>query len=530
MRQGRLAFSRRHSYLRAHNDLSTDFFIMNIAIILAGGSGSRFGAEQPKQFLHVAGRRVLEHAVDAFEKCADIDEIIVVANPDFLTLTRDIVARNTAWTKVTQVIAGGRERSDSSLAAIRACAGREANLLFHDAARPLVSQAIIGRVCAALRENEAVSAAVVSSDTIFGVEGDRVTAVPDRRGLRRVQTPQGFRLDLIRRAYDKALADPDFRATDDCGVVLRYLPEVPVRLVEGEEQNLKLTCRADLPVMENYFLEREKREHPAPTDDPEVYLDRYRERTLRPLQLKMLDMLTVIGEILDRHGVRWWLMGGTLLGAARHGGFIPWDDDMDIDIYKPDLEKALRALRSELPPTMIVPEPPKKSPIYKVRCVNSFFVEYGDDFASNYNKGVFIDLFPKTACPSFSRRFVRRVARGYCKANSILNRQHYYSLRSFAEFFWFGALRIAYKTAWTVGGLFKRKDEYLASELNNNGMGLMLRKDKIFPLRRLRFEDREFPVPNDYDFHLRETFGDWRRLPPESERKGHAIYFDVELE
>lgn len=503
---------------------------MNIAIILAGGKGSRLGTELPKQFVHVAGRRVLEHAVDAFEQCDCIEKIYLVANPDFIELTQDIVAQNPAWTKVEKVLAGGKERSDSSLAAIRACKEEKANLLFHDAARPLVSGEVIRRVCEALEEHEAVSAAVPTSDSIFCMEGERVTDVPDRRGLRRVQTPQGFRLDVIRRAYEKAMADPDFRATDDCGVVLRYLPGVPVITVEGEEQNVKLTCREDLPMLENLFLQREKREHPAPTGNPEIYMDRHRARTLRPLQLKMLDMLTLIGDILDRHGVRWWLQGGTLLGAARHQGFIPWDDDMDIDIYKPDLQKALEALRSELPPTMIVPEPPKKSPIYKVRYINSFFVEYGDDFANNYNKGAFIDIFPQTACPSFSRGFVRRVARGYCKANSILNRQHYYSLRSFAEFFWFSALRFAYKTAWTVGGWFKRKDEYLAPELINNGMGVMQLKEKIFPLRRIRFEDREFPVPNDYDFHLREKFGDWHQLPPESERKAHALYFDVELE
>lgn len=502
----------------------------NIAAILAGGSGTRFGADRPKQFLALGSRTVLEHAVDAFQRSAGISEVCIVCHPDFVQDVAALVGRNAAWTKPVVLLEGGRERTDSSLAAIRHCAGQDANLIFHDAARPLVSGAVIDRVCQALETCEAVTAAVPTTDTIFRVDADRVLDAPERAALRNVQTPQGFRLATIRRAYELAMADPSFRATDDCGVVLCYLPDAEVRTVDGSPENVKLTRREDLPVLENLLLEREKREHPAPAGDPDAYMERYRRRTLRPLQLKMLDMLGTVGDILDRHGVRWWLQGGTLLGAARHGGFIPWDDDMDIDIYKPDLEKALTALRSELPPTLIVPEPPKKSPIYKVRCTNSFFVEYGDDFANDYNKGIFIDIFPQTECPSFSRGFVRRVARGYCKANSILNRQHYYSQRSFAEFFWFGTLRAVYKALWIVGGLFRRKDEYLAPELINNGMGVMQLKEKIFPLRRIPFENREFPVPNDYDFHLREKFGDWHRLPPEAERKAHALYYHVALE
>ena len=123
-------------------------------------------------------------------------------------------------------------------------------MLIHDAARPLVSPAVIAGCVAALRQHDAVGTAVPSSDTILHVAGGVITDVPPREILYRAQTPQGFRLSVIAEAHRRAAADPDFVATDDCSVVLRYLPDVPVHVVPGSESNIKVTYPGDLAVAE----------------------------------------------------------------------------------------------------------------------------------------------------------------------------------------------------------------------------------------------------------------------------------------
>ena len=114
---------------------------MNIAVILAGGVGSRVGADRPKQFLEIRGRMVIERTIDAFEANANIDEIAVVINPMYIEEMESIVKRN-RWKKVRRVLKGGAERYMSTLSAIKAYGDlEEANVLFHDAVRPMVSQA-----------------------------------------------------------------------------------------------------------------------------------------------------------------------------------------------------------------------------------------------------------------------------------------------------------------------------------------------------------------------------------------------------
>lgn len=222
----------------------------NIAAILAGGIGRRTGGGLPKQFLPLAGKPVVAHTVEAFERNANIDEVVIVSHADWMDRMRSVVEQ-TGARKVKAVLAGGTERYDSSLAAIRYCGDREANLLLHDAARPLVTQRIIDEVCARLAGGAgAVNVTLPVVDTIVEVEDGHVVAMPDRSRLRRVQTPQGFRLDVIRKAYVLALADAAFSATDDFGVVVRYLPEAVTALVDGDGRNLKLTYREDLPGLE----------------------------------------------------------------------------------------------------------------------------------------------------------------------------------------------------------------------------------------------------------------------------------------
>jgi 2-C-methyl-D-erythritol 4-phosphate cytidylyltransferase len=223
-----------------------------VAVVLAGGMGQRFGGDRPKQMQVLAGRTLVEHSVAAFEQAPAVDSITIVMPAGLDGPARQQFAAG-AHPKVTRVIEGGTTRTDSTRCAIAALGEDECNVLFHDAARPLLDQRIIADCVSALATDRAIGVAVPSADTIVEVADGVVTGMPRRDTLARFQTPQGFRLSVIRQAYELAGADPSFtlrQATDDCGVVLRYLPDVPVRLVQGSERNIKITYPGDLEVAE----------------------------------------------------------------------------------------------------------------------------------------------------------------------------------------------------------------------------------------------------------------------------------------
>ncbi len=272
-----------------------------VAVVLAGGTGQRFGGDMPKQLHVLAGRTLVEHSVAAFDQAPGVDSILVVMPAGLPGPARERFLAAAGYPKVTRVIEGGVTRTDSTRCAIAALSKAEAqdraqdqaqardraqdqaqardraqaqaqardraqaqaqdrahddgdtNVLFHDAARPLLDQRIIADCVAALATDQAIGVAVPSSDTIVEVSDGVVTGMPRRDALARCQTPQGFRLSVIRQAYRLADADPEFGqrpATDDCGIVHRYLPAVPVRLVRGSERNIKITYPGDLDVAE----------------------------------------------------------------------------------------------------------------------------------------------------------------------------------------------------------------------------------------------------------------------------------------
>ncbi|TCJ21055.1 2-C-methyl-D-erythritol 4-phosphate cytidylyltransferase [Nocardioides jejuensis] len=228
----------------------------SVAVLLAGGIGARAGLGMPKQFAELHGRTILEHALAALHDHPGIDGVLVVMAQGYVDAAR-VVA--TPYPRVLDVIEGGAERSDSTVAALQWLAShdlRDADVLVHDAARPLVSPRIISDCLAALETRSAVGVAVRSSDTILRADSDgRVVDVPPRAELWRAQTPQGFRAGVLQRAYDVALADPAFVATDDCSVVLRYLPDVAVHVVEGEDRNMKVTGPLDLAIAERLLTD-----------------------------------------------------------------------------------------------------------------------------------------------------------------------------------------------------------------------------------------------------------------------------------
>ncbi len=221
-------------------------------IILAGGSGQRFGGEVPKQFVKIAGKTVIEHTIERMEKNPYIDSVIIVINEHFYEYMNELIMKN-HFVKVKKVILGGSTRQESSYAGLMACDEDTKNVLFHDAIRPFVSDEIIENCVKALDEYEAVDVAVPCADTIIKIDDEKIIQkIPKRNYLMRGQTPQGFHLDLIKKAYEMFFEAGDVAATDDCGIVTHF-KLADIYVVAGEEKNIKITYREDAYLADKLF-------------------------------------------------------------------------------------------------------------------------------------------------------------------------------------------------------------------------------------------------------------------------------------
>jgi 2-C-methyl-D-erythritol 4-phosphate cytidylyltransferase len=250
----------------------------NVAVVLAGGVGARVGLDIPKQLLKIAGHTILEHTLKAVDAHPDVDEVVVMMAPGHLDAVRAIV-RDGGYDKVQHILEGAGTRNGTTSRALEVIGDDDAKVLFHDAVRPLVGARIIAECFAALDEYDAVDVAIRSADTIIEVDQDNVIRnIPPRANLRRGQTPQAFRAGTIRAAYAIADADPDFAATDDCSVVLRYLPDTPIWVVAGDERNMKVTEPIDVYIADKLF--QLSSDYLAPERSPEEYREALTGRTM----------------------------------------------------------------------------------------------------------------------------------------------------------------------------------------------------------------------------------------------------------
>lgn len=222
----------------------------NYAIILAAGSGERFGYVIPKQFVRISGKTVLEHTVEFFEEIHEIDEIIVVISPEYHLFFEEISKKN-KYKKVTKILDGGNTRKESSYIGISSIKDSEANVIIHDGVRPFLSKRIISDCIKALKTYDAVDVAIKSADTIIEVDDNKIIkTIPNRSYIYRGQTPQCFKLSTIKKAHNFAKNDENF--TDDCGLILKYkLGKVYV--VEGEQKNIKITYLEDIFFADKLF-------------------------------------------------------------------------------------------------------------------------------------------------------------------------------------------------------------------------------------------------------------------------------------
>ena len=225
---------------------------MNTAIIVAAGSGTRFGGDTPKQFLEIGGKPLLIHTLEKFQTCAEIDEIVLVLAKSEITNFQKIAA-NYNLTKLKNIVAGGKTRAESVFNGLKRVNNSAKIVAVHDGARPFVTCEEISATIEKAKEIGAACLVGKVTDTIKKIADGKIVTTIERTNLRRALTPQTFRREILQRAF--ANADLNESATDECFLVEKLGQEIAI--VEGSAKNIKITTREDWKFAEIFLKENE---------------------------------------------------------------------------------------------------------------------------------------------------------------------------------------------------------------------------------------------------------------------------------
>ena len=232
---------------------ATDGTTFTSAVIVAAGSGRRFGADMPKVYAALGDRPLLAWTILAFEQCTAIEEIVLVVNADWLGYALEDCVAPIGARKISRIVEGGAERQHSVANGVRATSSLAELVAVHDGARPLVTPDLIARTVAAAQIHGAAIPGLAIHDTVRRLEGTMLTTTVPRESLRTVQTPQVARRSRLLEAF--AELERSGQLVTDEGQALERLGDV-CAFVEGERDNLKVTTPRDLLLAESILRER----------------------------------------------------------------------------------------------------------------------------------------------------------------------------------------------------------------------------------------------------------------------------------
>lgn len=217
-------------------------------VIVSAGKGTRMESRVNKVYLNLEGKKIIERTLQEFEDCDTVDEIILVVNQrDMIYCETEIVGKN-SYSKLKEIVAGGEKRQDSVYNGLKKISALAEVVLIHDGARPLVTMDIMERSILDAYKYGAITVGVPVKDTIKVVEKDGVVAETlERNKLWNIQTPQGFRREIIEEAYEKAITS-GFEATDDA--MIAEMAGYKVKIVHGSYENIKITTPEDMAIAE----------------------------------------------------------------------------------------------------------------------------------------------------------------------------------------------------------------------------------------------------------------------------------------
>lgn len=254
---------------------------------------------------------------------------------------------------------------------------------------------------------------------------------------------------------------------------------------------------------------------------------------LRRAQLVSIEILNEFDRVCKENGFTYWLDFGTLLGAIRHKGFIPWDDDIDVSMPLKDFERFKKTAGEKLKEGFFMqtedtdPESGMGNGLFKIRKDNTLFINDFDDFRKQYHKGASIDVFADVPYPTVSKRVLKFLRRRICKAYGFFHYHQRLNFKNIVAYFFFPFSYVFFKGIWKLICFFKKKDREL-TPIDRLIYGYPTLQSEMTPTSEVLFEGCMYPAPKNPNARLSDMYGDYMTIPPEDKRRIHAKFICVD--